>query len=82
MPRRSAREIGAIIREHRKVHLMLNQEQLGKKVGLGVSAISRIEKGAMQITADRLIAICEALSLSADYLLWKCGETDALGSNR
>lgn len=66
--------MGQIIRKHRKEYRMINQEQLGAKVGLGVNSVSQIEKGSRLVYVHHLQAICEALSLSADYLLWSQGE--------
>ena len=60
--------VGERIRERRQ-SLKLTQEELGKKLGWGRSAVCRVEKGGNNITTDRIVKISKALSCSPSYLM-------------
>lgn len=47
----------------------MTQEELGNKVGLKFSAISKYEKGLVPIQAENLIKFAEIFGVSTDYLL-------------
>lgn len=71
--RRSLEEIAAIVRDFRK-DLGLTQKQLAAKAGIDSRTIWRVEQGnkfKVFINVYTLMAICEALDLSADGLLWE-----------
>lgn len=65
-------EIGALFRQRRKV-LGLTQEQLGERVGVSKSEISKIENGR-EITFSTINKISRGLSVSAQVEL-KADET-------
>ena len=60
--------LGLRIREARK-KLKMTQEQLAEKVGITDVYICEIERGNKMPSIPVLIAIVEALDISADYLL-------------
>jgi transcriptional regulator with XRE-family HTH domain len=62
------KEIGERVLLRRR-ELGLTQHKLGEKVGCPYQVISRLESGRQSVLAERLAAIAEALSVSADYLL-------------
>jgi transcriptional regulator with XRE-family HTH domain len=45
------------------------QEELARKVGMAQSQLSKIERGQLGLDVMQLLAIAEALSCSAAYLL-------------
>lgn len=53
----------------------LNQQEMANKVGMNVLTYGSIERGKSQATISHLYAICEALDVSADYLLGLSSET-------
>ncbi len=54
-----------ILREERGIR----QEDLGKALFLGASAISAMENGRRILTEDVIIRLCNYFNVSADYLL-------------
>ena len=53
----------------------LTQEHLAKRAGLSVITISRLENGtARAVYADTVVALADALGISADYLLGRSAE--------
>ena len=60
------------LRELRAEH-GLSGEELGKKIGIGKSAISKLENGETTPRASTLIALSNYFNVSIDYLL---GMTD------
>jgi transcriptional regulator with XRE-family HTH domain len=62
------KEIGERVLLRRR-ELGWTQHELGAKVGCPYQVISRLESGRQSVLAERLAAIAEALSVSADYLL-------------
>jgi len=63
-----AETLGDRIRIER-ARLRLSQTQLGKLVGLSTNAISLMEAGKVDTRASHIIALAQALGVSADYLL-------------
>jgi len=47
----------------------LSQNELAKRTGLTTAAICRYCRGNRQPSIDNLVRICDALNVSADYLL-------------
>ena len=47
----------------------LSQSELAERCGLSVSFLGHIERGSRKMSLETLVAVCEALNLSADYLL-------------
>jgi len=62
------KEIGERVLLRRR-ELGWTQHELGERVGCPYQVISRLESGRQSVLAERLAAIAEALSVSADYLL-------------
>ena len=61
-------DIGARIKRYRTA-LGMTQAQLSEKSGMEPSNISHIERGATKLSLQALIAIANALDVSADALL-------------
>ena len=47
----------------------LSQSELAEQCGLSVSFLGHIERGSRKMSLETLVAICELLNLSCDYLL-------------
>lgn len=47
----------------------LSQSELAEQCALSVSFLGHIERGSRKMSLETLVSICEALNLSADYLL-------------
>jgi transcriptional regulator with XRE-family HTH domain len=60
--------IGNRIRSTRK-NIGLSQEELAEECGLSVSFMGHIERGSRKMSLETLVVLCEALNVSADYLL-------------
>lgn len=61
-------ELGQRVRNERKAqHLTI--AKLAEKAGLSSVYISKIEHGKCTITTETLIKLCNALEISADYLV-------------
>lgn len=60
--------MGAKIKAARK-ELHLTQEQFAEIAGISASFIGHIERGSRVASIETLCAICEALQVSADYLI-------------
>ena len=60
--------VGERIYQRRK-ELGLTQEELGKRLGYGKSAVCRVEKEGNNITSDRIIKFANALECSPSYLM-------------
>lgn len=54
--------------------LNLNQESFGKRLGVGASAISRLEKGDRNITEQMFISICREFNINGEWLRTGQGE--------
>lgn len=61
--------IGGRIKAERK-KLGISQEQLAEEVNVSMHYIYEIERGMKSMSLETLINICEALELSADYVLF------------
>lgn len=62
------KELGLRVRTARK-HAGLSQTALAEKTGLSVQHISNIENGKTDASISAIVAIANALSVSADHLL-------------
>ena len=60
--------MGGRIRNARQ-SLGLSQLELAEQCGLSVSFLGHIERGSRKMSLETLVSVCEALNLSADYLL-------------
>lgn len=56
------------LRQIREAHHM-TQKDLGDKLNLQSSVISKYERGAVSLTAELIQQICDIYDISADYLL-------------
>ena len=59
---------GERVKEVRKV-LGLTLEKFGQKLGVGKTAISKIEKGENSLTEQMTISICREYKVNYDYLV-------------
>lgn len=64
---------GERVREIRK-ELGMTLEKFGEKLGVGKTAISKIEKGENSLTEQMTIAICREYNVNYDYLVNGDGE--------
>lgn len=65
---------GERIRHFRKILLKLTQEEFAKKINISRSNLANIEKGAVSVT-DRVVSdICNAFSVSEEWLRNGTGE--------
>lgn len=62
------KEMGQRIMAHRK-SLRMTQEELAEKVGVSTQMISNLELGKKAIRPENLAKVCDALGLSADFVL-------------
>ena len=53
----------------RRKSLHMTQEELAEKLGVSTQMISNLELGKKAIRPDNLAKVCEALELSADFVL-------------
>ncbi|WP_347780766.1 helix-turn-helix domain-containing protein [Chromobacterium piscinae] len=60
--------VGQAVARHRKA-LGMNQEDLAEKLGVGLEAISRLERGRIKPTLVRLLELAEVLGCSVNDLL-------------
>lgn len=63
-----AQQIGKRIMERRK-ELGLTQEEAAARAGLSHQFFACVERGIKGMGAESIIKICQALEISADYLL-------------
>lgn len=61
-------KIGKNIRTSR-IERHCTQEYIANKVGVNVSHISNIENNRVKVSLTTLVAICNALNLTVDYIL-------------
>ncbi len=64
---------GERVREIRK-SLSLTLEKFGKKLGVGKTAISKIEKNENSLTDQMAKSICREFNVNFDYLIYGEGE--------
>lgn len=67
-------EVGERIKELRKNQLGLTLEAFGKKLGVGKTAISKIEKGERNLTEQMAKAICREYNVDYFWLSEGIGE--------
>lgn len=73
------KEMGLRIAARRKA-MRLTQEELAEKLGVSTQMISNLELGKKAIRPENLIKVCEALDLSADYVLTGNSTSTAVGA--
>ena len=52
----------------------LNQAEFGKRLGVGNTAISKIEKGESNLTEQMIVAVCREFGISENWLRTGAGE--------
>ena len=62
------KEMGQRIMMRRK-SLRMTQEELAEKLGVSTQMISNLELGKKAIRPENLVKVCDALELSADFVL-------------
>lgn len=62
------KEMGARINARRR-ELKMTQEILAEKMDVSVQMISNLELGKKAIRPENIIKLCEAMSVSSDYIL-------------
>ena len=62
------KQIGQRIYERRR-ELRYTQEQLAEKMDVSIQMVSNLERGNKAIRIDNLVALCEILDVSTDYIL-------------
>ena len=65
---RLLKEMGLRIHSTRK-SLKMTQEDLAEKMNVSVQMISNLELGKKAIRPENMVKLCEALNVSADYIL-------------
>lgn len=63
-------DIGKNIRDSRIQH-HYTQEYVANRIGVNVSHISNIENNRVKVSLTMLVAICNVLNLTVDYILQK-----------
>lgn len=71
------KQMGERISARRK-SLKLTQEALAEKIGVSTQMISNLELGKKAIRPENLVKLCEALELSADFILTGCASDGRL----
>lgn len=61
--------VGERIRKAREMN-SFTQENVAKMIGVNVSHISDMERGQTGISVGTIIALCDALDVTAEYLLF------------
>lgn len=62
-------QVGERIKERRK-QMYYTQSSLAEKTGLTSQTIASAEHGSKELRMANLVSICQALEVSADYLLF------------
>lgn len=57
----------------------LTQKQVAEMIGVNAVHISEIERGATGMSIDTVVALCDALNVTSDYILF--GEVSSKDSN-
>ena len=61
-------ELGRRVRQ-RRVMMELTQEELAEKAGISCSFVGHIERGEKKFSIGTLVALCNAMEVSPNYLL-------------
>jgi len=62
------RDLGRRVRQ-RRVMMELTQEELAEKAGISCSFVGHIERGEKKFSIGTLVALCNAMEISPNYLL-------------
>ena len=74
------RELGKRIRQQRAM-CGLTQEELAEKSGISCSFVGHIERGEKKFSIGTLVALCNALTISPNYLLQDSLSLDVLNQS-
>ena len=74
------RELGKRIRQQRAM-CGLTQEELAEKSGISCSFVGHIERGEKKFSIGTLVALCNAMKISPNYLLQDSVDVDVLNSS-
>lgn len=72
------KSMGARIRKCRK-QMKISQEALSEQVGISASFLGHIERGTRVASMETLIALCNTLKVSPQYLLADSLDLDVFG---
>ena len=61
---RLRRAVGGRVRELRRLHGRVSQEQLAFQAGFDPSFVGRLERGKTGVTVETLAAVCRALGIT------------------
>lgn len=71
-------KLGSRIRAYRK-QLKLTQEELSEYAGISLSFLGHIERGTRRASLETIVAICNAMKVSPQYLLQDSLADDIVG---
>ena len=74
------RELGRRVRQQRTMCGM-TQEELAEKSGISCSFVGHIERGEKKFSIGTLVALCNALTISPNYLLQDSLSLDVLNQS-
>ena len=74
------RDLGRRIRQQRAV-MNLTQEELAEKSGISCSFVGHIERGEKKFSIGTLVALCNALAISPNYLLQESLSSEVLNQS-
>lgn len=73
------RELGRRVRQQRTM-CELTQEELAEKSGISCSFVGHIERGEKKFSIGTLVALCNAMKISPNYLLQDSLDVDVLNN--
>lgn len=71
-------KLGMRIRDYRK-KLRWTQERLSEMAGISLSFLGHVERGSRKASLETIVAICNALNVSPQYLLQDSLNNDLVG---
>ena len=74
------RELGRRVRQQRTMCGM-TQEELAEKSGISCSFVGHIERGEKKFSIGTLVALCNAMKISPNYLLQDSVDVDVLNNS-
>ena len=74
------RTLGKRVRQQRMM-CGLTQEELAEKSGISCSFVGHIERGEKKFSIGTLVALCNAMKISPNYLLQDSVDVDVLNSS-
>ena len=74
------KELGRRVRQQRAL-CKLTQEELAEKSGISCSFVGHIERGEKKFSIGTLVALCNAMEVSPNYLLQDSLEPEVLNNS-